>query len=290
MFGSFFNTQTVQPKAVVAKKQSQKELVEEIHETFFTEVDFLLKYAENQNVLSTDKKAIIEKGDRLQNLGFKKAKDTIVSINEKVRIRELERENEKKAELVKAIQHFSFKYPNYKFITEESVIKICEKYGLIYADVDLYTGDVPDKNLKHIEDFKIKDEDKCYLVTEVYTGSVSRQDKTYFVSHEKCLQIKKDEQEKQNSHRYTKGLGHIGHFVNTRESCSEAKFMIAAPVKDFDLSDRRHTVKDSQIVTIIEDDPIVLSPVMFGGKKHFLIVTAWGLEASDEDVVNQRMN
>lgn len=285
MFGSFFNTQTVQPKTVVAKKQSQKELVEEIHETFFTEVDFLLKYAENQNVLSTDKKAIIEKGDRLQNLGFKKAKDTIVSINEKGRIRELERENEKKAQLVKAIQYFSFKYPNYKFITEESVIKICEKYGLIYADVDLYTGDVPDKNLKHIEDFKIKDEDKCYLVTQTYTGGFSRQDETYFASHEKCLEIEKEKREKNDSHRYTPaGLVHI------RKSCSEAKFMIAAPVKDFDLSDRRHTVKDSQIVTIVEDDPIVLSPVMFGGKKHFLIVTAWGLEASDEDVVNQRMN
>ena len=37
-------------------------------------------------------------------------------------------------------------------------------------------------------------------------------------------------------------------------------------------------------------DPIVLQPVCFENKKHYLIVTAWGAEASDESVVNQKYN
>jgi len=35
---------------------------------------------------------------------------------------------------------------------------------------------------------------------------------------------------------------------------------------------------------------VVLKPVVYNKQKYYLIVTAWGLEASDELVVNQKMN
>lgn len=37
-------------------------------------------------------------------------------------------------------------------------------------------------------------------------------------------------------------------------------------------------------------DPIVLMPVFCYGRKNYLVVTAWGEEASDDLVVNQKMN
>jgi hypothetical protein len=62
------------------------------------------------------------------------------------------------------------KYPNNKFITEESVKKICEKYNLVYSTIDRYIGTVPDKNLTEIANFKINDEDKVCYRSRMYIG------------------------------------------------------------------------------------------------------------------------
>ena len=37
-------------------------------------------------------------------------------------------------------------------------------------------------------------------------------------------------------------------------------------------------------------DPVVMQPVLFNDIEYYLIVTAWGEEASDVEVVNQIMN
>lgn len=37
-------------------------------------------------------------------------------------------------------------------------------------------------------------------------------------------------------------------------------------------------------------DPVVLKPVIYNSQKYYLIVTAWGLEAGDEIVVNSNHN
>jgi hypothetical protein len=50
-------------------------------------------------------------------------------------------------------------------------------------------------------------------------------------------------------------------------------------------------LKGTQIVDKVEiPDPIVLKPVCYKKRKYFLIVTAWGLEAADELVVNPNHN
>jgi hypothetical protein len=63
------------------------------------------------------------------------------------------------------LQHFSFTYPQYKFIPEKEAKAICKKYGLVMGDSSLYKGDIPLKNLKEMETFfnnnPIKDEDKA---------------------------------------------------------------------------------------------------------------------------------
>ena len=49
-------------------------------------------------------------------------------------------------------------------------------------------------------------------------------------------------------------------------------------------------LKNFKLSKIEIPDPVVLKPVFFKGMKHYLIVTAWGLEASDELVANQNHN
>lgn len=49
---------------------TNNEIVEEIHETFFTEVDRLLAAAGIKGSLHTEKQELMNKDARLQNLGF----------------------------------------------------------------------------------------------------------------------------------------------------------------------------------------------------------------------------
>lgn len=50
-------------------------------------------------------------------------------------------------------------------------------------------------------------------------------------------------------------------------------------------------IKDFKLQEKIEvPDPIVLKPVFYKDQKYYLIVTAWGLESTDQDVINEKMN
>jgi hypothetical protein len=243
------------------------EIIEEIHETFYTEVDKLLAEARISNSLETDKQNLIDKHKRLKALGFINTKEVKEAKDEVARLKALENENKAKADLIEAINYFSQKYPLYKFITEESVKKICSKYNLVYGSVDRYIGTVPDENLKHMENFKISEEDSCSLVEECFNGvNHTFVRKEFFAPSNKQF----------DTDRFCQYLS------------SKCPLEIAAPLKDFNMTDSE--VKDFKISDIEILDPVVLQPVVFKGTKYYLIVTAWGLEASDELVVNTLYN
>lgn len=243
--------------------------VEEIHETFFTEVDRLLDNAKVFNSLDTDKQALLDKCERLTKLGFSKSKEVQEATVEINRLNNLKIENEEKKELIDAINYFSQKYPLYKFITEESVKKICEKYGLIYGEISNYIGTIPDKNLKEIEDFKISEDDEAYTVNSTFmTEWGSFNEKPVFMTFKNTQSI--------NETKYY------------RYSIEKSKLVIAAPISDFDT--KKMKIENHQLIKVPVQDPIVLKPVIYNEKKYFLIMSAWGEEASDENVVNQNFN
>lgn len=260
--------QKISVKAVETLKKSEtkseKQLIEEIHEDFMTEVDKLLAEAKITREVKTDKQNLINKADVLKKFGFDNAVPTLEAVEEKSRIRKIEVENYNKQALISAIEYFSQNYP-YKFITEESVKRICEKYGLIYGDVTHYRGDVPDKNVKELQAFVIKNEDKCYMVKHQSRGwGEYSWDIVDFISYSRKL--------KQDDY-----------------ACKHAPLEIAASPKDFNLDGMR--IKDFKISSKpAPPDPILLQPVMHGSRKYYLIVTAWGPEASDSEVVNEKMN
>lgn len=281
-------------EVVVAEKANLKgkttnEIIEEIHESFFTEVDRLLADAKILKSTETTKQALIDKCKQLESLGFSQTKECIEAKEELDRIASINIENSQKDHLCAAIEYFSVKYPNYKFITEDSVKKICAKYNLVYGEVSKYTGTVPDKNLKHIVDFKIDEEDECAIEEDFYFGPFGDQSMRKIYMTGKKLNDNKKRKEiylKEYKEEYYRAM--MLHSTRTRTVEQICPLEIAAPLKDFNMSGSE--IKDFKISKIEIPDPVVLKPVIFAGRKHYLIVTAWGLEASDELVVNNKMN
>lgn len=263
--------------------KSQKEIIEQIHEDFYTEVDKLLSYAKIKEDNSSKNPELLDKANRLRKFGFTGTSTVELADSEESRVGNINRENEDKDRLKEVINYFSVKYPMYKFITEDSVKKICEKYNLIYGDVKNFKGDVPEKNLQDIENFKIKDEDLCFERRYSYTYRNYKFDSFIHIDSEHV-----------NSFFYAK---------NTRANLSNSSsdpstglkytvylspLEIAAPLKDFNTE--KMQIEDFKLSKIEIPDPVVLQPVLYKGSKYYLIVTAWGDEASDELVVNQILN
>src|SRR5690606_29049815 len=147
-------------------EKTDAELIEEIHNIAYAEEDRLLKetydvYDINDLDFNTEliEDIIIEDMQIYQKSGFIRTKEYLKLRKKLQKIREfkkstLENENEYKLELREAITYFSQKYP-YKFITEESIQKICNKYNLLFGSSNIYVGGIPDKNVNHIKNFKI---------------------------------------------------------------------------------------------------------------------------------------
>jgi len=251
------------------ENKSTNALVEEIHDTFYTEVDRILEQAKITKSYEIDK-TLESKAERLKKLGFNSAKELkLDSVQQRERTI-IDSERKKNEELVEAVNYFSFKYPHYKFITEDSIKKICEKYGLVYGEVGKYIGEVPEENLKHIEDFKIDEKDN------------------YISYSSRILSVWSSYTEEEFRHRLTVyndvSPERVDGIVENSKIC--ASLIIAAPKDKFDMT--RMEVKDYKLQNI--PDPVVFKPVMYKDKQYFLIVTAWGAEAKDSLVVNEKLN
>lgn len=266
----------------VVSGKTTNQIIEEIHETFYSEVDRLLKSAKVMNSLKSDKGEILNKGKKLSELGFKNSKEAIEAKVERERIYSLKSINEIKSKLTRAINYFSNKYPLYKFITEESVKRICEKYNLIYGSVEKYIGTVPDVNLTHIENFKVEEIDECYTV-ENSRFSVER-----LIMHGVKVYMNIEEYNKLEAKRKGRNKLITNPFAKHRSEYKKSPLEIAAPVKDFDMTDSE--IKDFKVSKIEIPDPVVLKPVIFEDQKYYLIVTSWGIEASDDLVMNPKFN
>lgn len=248
--------------------KSNDSIVAEIHETFYTEVDRLLEEAKKLESTETNLQDELKKAERLKKLGFNRAKIVSKATKEERRIQEIEEENKEKVLLGEIIMYFSNKYPLYRFITQDSVIQICDKYGLIFGPVSKYTGDVPDKNLEIMEKFEIKKEDKLYTCFNEYYDQIEE------ISYENYRKEQNSEGDNYEDYIY---------------DFEEAPLEIVAPSKDFDHQGMElHGLHLTPKIEV--KDPIVIQPVFHKERKGYLIVTAWGEEAGDENVVNPLSN
>ena len=243
-------------------------VIAEIHESFDTASEKLLNEAKAILNGSYD----IEKGERLKKIGFTSAKKAVEAT-------ELVDKKQKNEELAKLIEYYQLHYPNNKFITEEKVKEICQKYGLLCGETKYYKSDVPEKNLSEIENFKLK-ESEMTKVTYGWFKYHSGNMRGYYIP---CYS-----KDNSGSYGYLRSSGWGESLVLMPETESyhfdKPDFKICASVKDFDTKNMR--IEDGYKLNLNLPDPIVLQPVKGG----YLVVSKWGLEAEDKDLVNEKMN
>lgn len=237
-------------------KGKYSEDVEQIHHEFNTAADNLL--IEAKSIIDEANTKDVKKVNRLEALGFKQA-GQVIELKPLIQKAQLSKEQ------IELLAYYQLNYPNNKFITEEQVKTICHKYNLVCGDVNRFKGFVPEKNLKEIEKFKLKGDDGKEIVYKY--GSTIQTLEEWYTQH-------------------TKPWVDRNVVVDGRKSLGASKsFQICAPIKDMDISglelEEGYKLKKKLI-----PDPVVLQPVKGG----YLILTAWGDEASDELVVNQKFN
>lgn len=297
MFKLFKKQTAVAPtvEAAVAElpvtKSKYPQVVQDIHNEFFTAGENIL--SEAKGLLSELEKKDVAKGKRLAALGFGKTREAVAAI-------ETENKLASTKEIAELVLYYQQNYPNNKFITERQVKAICEKYGLIFGETTMYKGFVPESKLPLIEGFKLKEKDQSKIwfeITENNNGGNIQLPLSYISD--------KDLSEK--GLRYFNSGDSLDYFYITggssdksdlckKEVCDlfnglrfvkaqivDKQLKICAPAKDMEIPQGKQVV-GYKIQNV--PDPVVLQPVRGG----YLIICAWGDEASDEIVVNEKMN
>lgn len=253
MFKLFNKKQNEQSETLVLETniKSDNEIIQEIHDSYDNAHEEIISWA--NDIISKANTEDINKGERLAKLGF------INTIKAKFSEKEikLKKEAKEKAEL---INYYNIHYPFNKFISREQVSQINKKYNLVCVTADCYLEDIPEKSLQEIENFKIKNNKD--LVFQGVLDDWKYKETFNFLTIEECENRKLIEVKEE------------GLYISCPKS--EAKINSGYSVKEDGF-----VLKDKEV-----KDPIVLKPVVGG----FLIVTKWGLEASDEIVINQNLN
>lgn len=290
MFNLFKKTQKKESVSFYKKQKKYPEVVEEIHSEFYSASEKILQEA--TQILKDLEKKDLDKGNRLANVGFNNTREAVTAISDKRLL-----ENTK--EIADLVMYYNLNYPNNKFITESQVKVICEKYGLVFGDTSMYKGFVPESKLSLIENFKVKEKDKVKIFLEITSDHNGGKELPISFITDKDLTEKGikyfGEQQLLDFFYIKDGIGYNCNlckseisklfdgfiFVKAKKSTNALK--IVAPAKDMQIPEGKKIVGYR-----IQDipDPVVLQPVKGG----YLIVCAWGDEASDEIVVNQKLN
>lgn len=274
-----------------SKKESKQDypaIVHEIHNEFLTAGDRILEEA--NAILLEAKAKSVEKGKRLAAAGFKNVPEAVEAIK-------VERKIVTTKETADLVHYYQQNYPMNKFITEDQVKKICEKYGLVCGEISMYKGFVPENKLFEIERFSLKNVDKnirgllgSKYIIDGFSESVFDENIGYVNESELLGYAQKNEAyiiaSGKPDYAYASEQlisQFIGKWGYVKVSKVDTGLKICAPLKDMEIP-RGKEVKGYKIQDI--PDPVVLQPVKGG----YLIVAAWGDEASDEIVVNQINN
>lgn len=266
--------------------------VMQIHREFEGAADALLKSA--KEIIDEAATKDVVKVSRLESLGFKQA----AQVSE---LKPLIQKAELSKEQIDLVKYYQRNYPLNKFITEDQVKEICHKYNLVCGEVGRFKGFVPEKNLKQIEGFNLKKEDKDVLIfTCEYTGEAFFFDNNDFTAHGKNYCVNNGNRfyivNSQGENIYKgkslltekallKFIGKITPRGFYGKLSNNATLKICAPVKDMDLTGLE-LVEGYKLQKKHIPDPVVLNPVKGG----YLILTAWGDEASDPIVTNSINN
>jgi hypothetical protein len=247
-------------------------IVEQIHQEFFTDSEKIIN------------EVVTSKAKTLYELGFTSSEETKAFDPEKEKLKKL-------------IIHYQYHYPNNKFITDEEVTRICKKYNLICGPVSAYTGKVPDSKVAQIASFELHftdDRDSEYEYTLHYYnlgGEFLTKSSKIYKSLPKVIRPKERLSSRFQANEYLNKIykTQYTYLVDEMQE-TETKYkglFICAPENEM----KTEGLQKKGIFAMFQktrhvEDPVVLHPCKGG----WLILAAWGPEASDNDVVNHKMN
>lgn len=277
--------------------KTPSELVAEIHDEIDSAQENLLAEAELiLSSLSVPENPLEQKAIRLSALGFVNAetvKKSNVVAKQKEGIQKVLVESMEQADL---IRYYKFNYPFLKFLTEDELSRICTKYDLVSAPVANYIKDVPEVNIGEIENAqKLSPDDYPRSYKMVYVK------KFWHDCPKEIENLLKDGFEwlgsggvETQATNALKKLGYTGSFGTfivrdyNIESVEKDGLFICAPASHFDLGGVAKKTKTSFFNVFVQEvkDPIVFRYCRGGVQ----VLSKWGLEASDEGLINERMN
>lgn len=252
----------------------------EIHKDFYGAEERLL--AEAEALKNYDQREDSVKALRYAKVGFTKSKTVSDHEARTVKI-------PRSLNMISAISYFRQNYPGNKFITSDEVKVLCKKYGLLLGEARNYIGDMPDKNLVEIENFKLKKEDFKEKIRHVFINDI--EPIRYRAITERLVfnHPHRSGQDQMSDRLMAKYMAMMlfasSNATEKSKETEQPAFKICAPAEDFNTAG--YEIHDDHKLVY---DPIVLQPVGKDGIDGFLIVTAWGDEASDALVVNDIMN
>jgi len=264
----------------------KKPSVQEIHNEIDTAQDRLLQQA--KEIIAGTDQTDVKLADRLAAVGFvqapvverrKKQKSILVATEDQARL----------------IEHYKFTYPYLKFITEPELDRICKKYGLVYMPVQNYAKDVPEKNLREIENAKqrmaadapenkkwceLRRDDRFWLVSGSGGKWCGIWDKEWYRIPKRIdnMHFHTDFEADEYLHSIGFKTKYLVDGVKNFEQDRQVLF-IAAPASHF-------KGQNKSISWLEPKDPIVFRYVKGG----IQVLTKWGLEAEDETLVNEILN
>lgn len=275
--------------------KNEKAVIKEIHDSFDNAQEELLKEAESI-INSTSNDLLIDKAERLKKLGF--TSSIVAKKGSEVRDKLIQSKED--AELV---AYYKQNYPLMKFLRESQLDEICGKYNLIYAPVKNYIKDVPEKNLRDIENAQsLKENDEVGNIEKLKihkdNSFVSGDIDIYNLAVKKGIEVDYPESIFRISRPMLSELRYKGGPLpfSTRfstmdfslENCDKSGLFIAAPKSHFNTSGLTKKGKFGFMNVTVKEvkDPIVFRYCRGG----IQVITKWGLEASDEMLLNEIEN
>lgn len=309
---NFFKESVQTVASVLEPEINQNELIQQIHDEFDSAcdretqmVDKLLSELEIPTQTQLE-----EKAKRLAAIGFTNSNVVKQAQGLEIKRKEVETQSIMLSETAQLLRSYQQKYPFQKILTEDELKRICKKYNLIYAPVSHYKMDVPEKNLQEIEIAqKLDFEDKADNIIELigitdlslmnYLGKKDTKftqkeinalcikyygcnipEWTFNVQNSTWLYAIKGEIEKTTQQKFSWESG----IYKSVKITSRGGLQICAPQKEFDLTGlKMNEFGYANVSTFNIEDPIVFE-FMKGG--IIRVISKWGLESSDEMLVN----
>lgn len=274
-------------------------VIEQIHHEFKT--SYLETFRISENTASSSDFVAKEEYEKAPEYGFSNS----ISVKEYFIKKKI---HEESTEMLETLKRFKVDYPTKKFITFKDTADIIRKYGLIIAEPSKFIGEFPEKNLKEMASFKLKEQDEAYIfndLTKLYETNQTkwlREEGDMWNSMRRSLtrsldisgrSIQQELEDKIPSKEiFSHYINHSHSIISKKDGFADwnetklntNKFLIIGTKDQFQLNANEVMIGGS--IVELKDDPIVLKPV----KNGFLIITCWGDEAQLPEIKDYTQN